>query len=301
MSRESQCFGKNLSRQSQANTTATRRLAWAVGCIGLGSMVASCTVPTRPDTVPNGYTFDYLIDDRETYQLVQAFDDGANTYIQFRAAGFGNLTIRDETGETIAWERTGSYAKVHGRHERLVLTLTTGHTEIHRPGSIERAAGAGVPSGTRPDSEELHRVTAEVSGLRQQVSDLEAELAAARAQLAAYASRLVVYFGNNSARVTAAPEAIEIMAGSIRDRTAISITGYTDATYLDEKGARLAQRRAEAVQRALIAHGVPSENVEVEFYGAGHFAVDNTTVEGKQMNRRVEIVSKPADAPSGAG
>jgi outer membrane protein OmpA-like peptidoglycan-associated protein len=70
------------------------------------------------------------------------------------------------------------------------------------------------------------------------------------------------------------------------------VTGFTDATYSDAAGAKLARQRAFTVRDALMAEGVPATHVNVAYHAAGLFAVDNGSATGKALNRRAEIVAK---------
>ena len=77
------------------------------------------------------------------------------------------------------------------------------------------------------------------------------------------------------------------------DQTLIDVTGHTDSTGSVEYNMSLSERRASAVETYLTAAGV--EPVRIYTMGVGpHYPVaDNGTVNGRQMNRRVELVLKP--------
>ena len=69
----------------------------------------------------------------------------------------------------------------------------------------------------------------------------------------------------------------------------IYLHGRTDSFTLTASAAELAVRRAVAVKQILVAQGVEPEHIRVFYRGAGGFAANNTTSEGKAANRRVEI------------
>ena len=54
-------------------------------------------------------------------------------------------------------------------------------------------------------------------------------------------------------------------------------------------GTELAIRRAVEVRRLLISLNVDPERIRLFYRGAGNFVANNSTPEGKAMNRRVEI------------
>jgi outer membrane protein OmpA-like peptidoglycan-associated protein len=47
------------------------------------------------------------------------------------------------------------------------------------------------------------------------------------------------------------------------------------------------------VRDYLVTKGIPSDLITAEGKGAGDFIADNTSVEGRAQNRRVEIVVHP--------
>jgi outer membrane protein OmpA-like peptidoglycan-associated protein len=70
----------------------------------------------------------------------------------------------------------------------------------------------------------------------------------------------------------------------------IQTEGFTDSTGTDAINERLSQQRADAVGEYLIAQGVSSDRVTTRGYGASFPVASNDTREGRQQNRRVELV-----------
>ena len=70
----------------------------------------------------------------------------------------------------------------------------------------------------------------------------------------------------------------------------VLIEGYTDSTGSTEYNQRLSERRARSVQSSLMNMGINRARINTRGYGEASPAADNTTVAGRQMNRRVEIV-----------
>ena len=72
--------------------------------------------------------------------------------------------------------------------------------------------------------------------------------------------------------------------------TRFLIEGHTDNDGTPENNMRLSKLRAKTVARYLTEFkGIPEVNMKVEWYGETKSVTDNTTDEGKQRNRRVEI------------
>ncbi|MFN4855108.1 MAG: OmpA family protein [Bacteroidota bacterium] len=67
------------------------------------------------------------------------------------------------------------------------------------------------------------------------------------------------------------------------------IEGHTDNVGDPANNLRLSQERAETVRQLLISFGVSPDRVQAKGYGKNHPRADNTTVEGRAMNRRVEV------------
>ena len=73
------------------------------------------------------------------------------------------------------------------------------------------------------------------------------------------------------------------------ERTAL-IEGHTDSTGNDSYNQELSERRAYAVRLALINSGVSSDRIIARGYGESFPIANNDTLEGRQLNRRVEII-----------
>jgi len=76
----------------------------------------------------------------------------------------------------------------------------------------------------------------------------------------------------------------------------ISVEGYTDSIGSEEYNERLSVRRADAVFRYLVNHGVAPDRMNVVGYGKTHPVASNETESGRAQNRRVElhVVNQPA-------
>ena len=67
------------------------------------------------------------------------------------------------------------------------------------------------------------------------------------------------------------------------------IAGYTDNQGKAERNQKLSEARAAAVVDWLVSHGVASNRLTSEGFGATHPVADNSTDEGRAKNRRVEL------------
>ncbi len=70
----------------------------------------------------------------------------------------------------------------------------------------------------------------------------------------------------------------------------VAIEGYTDSVGSDEYNQRLSEQRAEAVNSYLVQQGVSQDFVTARGFGKTQPIADNSTPDGRQKNRRVELV-----------
>ncbi len=82
-------------------------------------------------------------------------------------------------------------------------------------------------------------------------------------------------------------QAAEVLRQSPNVR--ISVEGHTDAVGSEVYNEKLSVRRAEAVFRYLVNHGVAPERMEVIGYGQARPVADNESETGRAQNRRVEL------------
>lgn len=75
----------------------------------------------------------------------------------------------------------------------------------------------------------------------------------------------------------------------------VRVEGYTDSTGEASYNQALSERRALAVQDALIAQGIERRRVEIRGFGEQYPVASNDTAAGRQQNRRVEIVISDKD------
>jgi len=70
----------------------------------------------------------------------------------------------------------------------------------------------------------------------------------------------------------------------------IEVEGHTDSVGTDQYNQRLSERRAESVRAGLVQDGVNRDVVGTAGFGESRPVATNGTAEGRQQNRRVEIV-----------
>jgi outer membrane protein OmpA-like peptidoglycan-associated protein len=84
-------------------------------------------------------------------------------------------------------------------------------------------------------------------------------------------------------------------------QTKILIEGHTDSRGSDDYNEALSERRAQAVANALMSKGVPADSLRTVGRGKAYPVATNDTPEGRQQNRRVEIVFSDASGQFAQG
>jgi outer membrane protein OmpA-like peptidoglycan-associated protein len=149
---------------------------------------------------------------------------------------------------------------------------------------------------------------AEAEKARQAAAQAEAEKGQLRAQLLAQlnsilqtrdsARGLIVNMSDvlfDTGSYTLKPGAREKLAkvsGIVLAHPGLSlqIEGHTDSVGTDEFNQQLSERRADSVRDFLAEQGVPASSITARGFGKTAPVAANDTAEGRQRNRRVEIV-----------
>ena len=133
-----------------------------------------------------------------------------------------------------------------------------------------------------------------------QTGDITEALAVARGTRIRSAApptvRLPVYFEFDSADLRPEAEVLlgKVSAALVSDDLAdfrFSVEGHTDGVGSEHYNARLSEERAKAVKAFLMARGVPAQHLATHGHGEGQPVASNTSDEGRQRNRRVEVIN----------
>lgn len=101
-----------------------------------------------------------------------------------------------------------------------------------------------------------------------------------------------LYFETDSARIK--PESFDVL-DELRDylhknqKVRIEIGGHTNNRCGEKYCERLSLLRAEAVKTYLVENGIDSKRMITKGYGGKNPIASNSTIEGRQLNQRVEI------------
>jgi outer membrane protein OmpA-like peptidoglycan-associated protein len=144
---------------------------------------------------------------------------------------------------------------------------------------------------------------AQAESAKSQAQAAEAQLAGAQQQLADLQAKktdrgMVVTLGDvlfDTGQATLKPGAelaVNRLATflSANSQTRILIEGHTDSRGSEEYNEVLSERRAKAVATELMSRGIPADQLQTVGRGKGYPVASNASPEGRQQNRRVEIV-----------
>jgi outer membrane protein OmpA-like peptidoglycan-associated protein len=149
---------------------------------------------------------------------------------------------------------------------------------------------------------------AEADKARQAAAQAEQDKAAMRAQLLAQLNAVLqtqdtarglivnmsdVLFDTGSSTLrSAAREKLAKISGIVLAHPGLSlqVEGYTDSVGSDQFNQQLSERRAASVRDFLIAQGVNGNSITSKGFGKADPVATNDTAEGRQRNRRVQLV-----------
>lgn len=91
---------------------------------------------------------------------------------------------------------------------------------------------------------------------------------------------------------SAASGTLDRLSAALREQSGrrVIIEGHTDDVGSDESNQGLSERRAQSVQSALAQRGVSSSQITALGKGEGSPIASNATADGRQSNRRVELI-----------
>lgn len=135
-----------------------------------------------------------------------------------------------------------------------------------------------------------------------QQRELEAELSGSGVGVARQGDNLVlrmpsdVTFASNQSAINPRFNAtLDDVAGVLNryDRSIVDIVGHADSDGADDYNLNLSRQRASSVAQYLVGRNVLADRIYVDGRGESAPIASNATVEGKALNRRVEILIRP--------
>jgi outer membrane protein OmpA-like peptidoglycan-associated protein len=202
------------------------------------------------------------------------------------------LSVQRQEEERIAKEREDAAAKAKAEAEA-------------------KAAAAAAEAQAKADAEAAEakrKADAEIAAKEQAVQAAEREKQQLRARLLEQFNRvlpttdtprgLVVNMGDvlfdtgKSDLRVGAREALAKLTGIVLNYPTLklAIEGHTDSTGSEELNQTLSEKRANTVRDYLIGQGLDARSLTAQGLGMANPVADNSAAEGRQKNRRVEII-----------
>jgi hypothetical protein len=123
----------------------------------LAMSLGSCAVApkgTEP-APPAGHNFAYRVPLREAVNLIQVFDDGSTTYLQFKNPPADVVDIRNEPGRAaIAYTADGNYLKIPGVYDSLRIVVANESIAVVNESALRQPGTSALESGLPPASPE---------------------------------------------------------------------------------------------------------------------------------------------------
>lgn len=218
---------------------------------------------------------------------------------------------REEEAKQLAAERDRARQEAEERQRQAEQQKLMAQLEAER--SARQRAEAETQQAAARAAEEAARRQAELSAQQAALSREEAEKA--RAEANALRQRLVEQL-NRVLQTQDTPRGLVVTMSDIlfdtgsyqlkpETRAALSkiagilswtpglnleVEGHTDSTGSDAINERLSEQRASSVLNYLVQEGFPSSNISGRGFASTRPVADNNTREGRQRNRRVELV-----------
>jgi len=251
-----------------------------------------------------------------------------NTVLQFVSIQSSRPKIFD-TGNpaSISYQVIGQYAVLPGVHQSLLIKTATGGAVVLRALSATKETAAEDRKAKDPSDamkqafqqeviedqntklqlmqalEELDKTKRELADLKRQLAEQQSNPAAAgdlqettarldhiEQQLADTAG-VVVRVNFDFASTAFSPDdttRAALLAGANAARR-INVRGRTDSPTADQANYSIALGRALATRQFLMKNGVDGKKIHLFAQAAGGFVADNSTDQGRRLNRRVEI------------
>lgn len=169
----------------------------------------------------------------------------------------------------------------------------------------ERQARVQAEQDAKASAAVAQKATAAKEAAEQKVADMRAALAK-WANLVENERGLVITLSSGVVFKSAKSEVLPAAADKLSQVAAllevtpdrkVVVEGHTDSAGSDGYNQTLSQQRADAVRTFLISHGVKPERIRAVGYGESRPIATNATIEGRTLNRRVEIVLEPLPVP----
>lgn len=257
-----------------------------------------------------GIGFNYKVEYGSKIGLVQTFEMGGNTTLQFRDIENKNLEFIDAKSNVIPFKVIGQYAVLTGIHNDFIAISNSSAAKITRTEIASTSTSAPQqqqelfkPSPTPVTVPSDDYLKSEIARVQKELADIKKILAensssngkamdyagGPKSNFVAPADVIHVTYRNNSTLFEIADRESYSLMSRAKSASKISIKGYTDGSIANATSERLAKQRAESAKSYLVKNGIDFSKIITSYEASGGFVASNNTQAGKDANRRVEI------------
>lgn len=282
-------------------------------------VLGGCAQIPQADAPMSKHSADYLVaGDPGT---ARAFVYGNRTVLEFKSQPY-NLAVYDENGSSVSYEREGKYyllsrklAKFTAWYDmravrfapvkRAPEVMPTAPqatpapvATVNEPAMASLELGSVAPGDSEAQAlldlskrqlEEVRmlvgraKTEAETKALNDRLNRVEAQLIQAATAI------VRVQFESEQTEFNPSPEVARVLVPAAKAAESINVRGRTDSKVPGSKDPRIALQRALAARKFLVDQGVSPEKIRVFSSASGDFTAPASDVEGRAINRRVEI------------
>lgn len=259
---------------------------------------------------------------------IRPFVYGKRTLIETSGSSFFGITLKDETGQKIDLKKEGNYyaaprvleyftVSSGGREVSFTLLppprpvlppmstepevppenvpMTTASAYLSSqdeplpPARRERPIFKRMQEQLRQYRHLLNKASNDPSITGEQLQTLSRKLDGLETKMANGVAIVHVYFDHRSTVLNTTDDTLQLVLDAAKHADRINIYGRTSAVAAGKNDASIAAHRAAAIEKYLIAHGIPEERVHTTSLREGDFIVTPELREADRFNRRAAI------------
>lgn len=276
-----------------------------------GCVFSACAYIPPQEAIARRVSPDYTA--TGSNENARAYLYGNRTVLEFDGSPVF-LSIKDETGAAVDYEKVGAYYRLPRRLDTFtvwangssvtfsaVATTRVFSAPTQSPAAIEAqrespadAQLAELLKLSQKQIAEARRVLdatgknpsatgAELFEVSQRLDEIETRLKTAST------ATLRVSFPTAGTVFKLGARQATILINAAKWAERIKVSGYTDSPIASPMDAKVALGRALAARNFLVKNGVSSDKITISSQPEGAFVAPNITKEGRALNRRVEI------------
>jgi len=162
---------------------------------------------------------------------------------------------------------------------------------------FKRELAASEAASVEREKRVLEETKAESAQREGKSAQREEEVAQLEQEVLVLNFKSDLWFDSNSAVLKSGAQSELTKVATVLNKypnSKIQIEGHTDNVEDETNNVTLSEKRATAVKDALASKGVTSSRMQTIGFGGSKPVADNSTAEGRQANRHVEIVIVPS-------